>query len=168
MWREEPTPTDAVIELQCNLDDMTGEELGFALERLLLEGALDVWFAPIQMKKDRPAVMLSVLARLEDADRLRGAMLEHTSTLGVRWRELRREVAQRQFVEVQTSWGKVRCKVKMLGGRVLGVKPEFDDCARLARQHGIPLRLVTESARQACSVCDGTTGSAPDTGHLER
>ncbi|HHX65493.1 MAG TPA: LarC family nickel insertion protein [Chloroflexi bacterium] len=139
---------DEVALLECNLDDMTGEELGFVLERLMNEGALDVWFTPIYMKKNRPATLLSVLCRPEDGPRLRGWLLRETSTLGVRWQALRRQIADRRTVGAETAWGVVRCKVKIVDGQVVGVKPEFDDCARLAREHGVPLRDVSAAARR--------------------
>ncbi|MFH1084229.1 MAG: nickel insertion protein, partial [Chloroflexota bacterium] len=139
---------ETVVQLECNLDDMTGEELGYALERLLEAGALDAWFTPIYMKKNRPAVLLDALCRPEDAERLREALLEHTTTLGVRWQTMQRMVAGRAWVTVPTPWGAVRVKLKRLGGRVRGCKPEFDDCARLARAAGVPVSAVMEAARR--------------------
>jgi hypothetical protein len=139
---------DEVALLECNLDDMTGEELGFVMERLLQEGALDVWFAPIYMKKNRPATLLSVLCKPDDAMRLRWWLLRETATLGVRWQSYRRQIADRRTVEVETTWGTVRCKLKIVDGQVVSVKPEFDDCARLAVEHGIPLREVSEATRR--------------------
>lgn len=140
------TPLEQVVQLECNLDDMSGEELGYALERLLEAGALDAWFTPIQMKKNRPAVMLSVLCRPEAAERLREALLVHTSTLGVRWHTMEREIAARDVRQVATPWGRVRCKLKLLGGQVVSVKPEYEDCASLAREHDLPLQLVIKTA----------------------
>ena len=144
-------PHDEVVLLQCNLDDMTGEALGFVLERVLAEGALDAWFVPIQMKKSRPGTTLSVLCRRKDAAALRKLLLRETTTLGVRWQVMQREIVQRQTVQVQTPWGSVRCKLKILEGSVKGAKPEFDDCARLAREHGLPVNDVIEAARDAGS-----------------
>ena len=139
---------ETVVQLECNLDDMTGEELGYALERLLEAGALDAWFTPIYMKKNRPAVLLAVLARPEDAERLRAALFEHTTTLGVRWQTMQRAAAGRAWVDAQTPWGAVRVKLRRVGGRVR-IKPEFEDCARLAREAGVPLAAVIEAARRA-------------------
>ena len=92
-------PHDEVVLLQCNLDDMTGEALGFVLERVLAEGALDAWFVPIQMKKSRPGTTLSVLCRRKDAAALRKLLLRETTTLGVRWQVMQREIVQRQTVD---------------------------------------------------------------------
>lgn len=139
---------DEVVLLECNLDDMTGEALAYALERLLEAGALDAWFAPIYMKKGRPAVLLSALCRPDDAPALRHVLLRETTTLGVRWRRMEREIAERDTDRVDTPWGPVRRKLKRLDGRVVSVKPEYDDCARLARENNIPLRDVIEHALQ--------------------
>ncbi len=138
-----------IVLLECNLDDMTGEELGFVLERLLAEGALDAWFTPIIMKKSRPAVILSTLCWPAQADSLSALLLRQTSTLGVRRRAMERQVAERAAVSVETPWGVVRCKVKSLGGDEISVKPEYDDCAKLALEEGISLRQVQEAALAA-------------------
>lgn len=150
---------DKVLLLECNLDDMTGEALGFALELVLEEGALDAWFTPVYMKKNRPASMFSVLCRPEDGPSLRKLLLRETTTLGVRWRLMEREIAQRRIVQVQTCYGSVRCKLKVLAGQIVGVKPEFDDCAALARKHQVPLREVVEAAREAGSELLGSVAS---------
>jgi len=148
---------DEVLLLECNLDDMTGEALGFAIEEILAAGALDAWFTPIYMKKNRPGVLLSVLCRPDDGSRLRALLLRETTTLGVRWTPWRREVAERKTDRVHTQWGVVRRKLKILAGRVVSVKPEYEDCARLARQHQVPLEIVVEAARVAVG---GDAGSA--------
>ncbi|MFO7916533.1 MAG: nickel insertion protein [Anaerolineae bacterium] len=140
---------DRVVLLECNIDDMTGEELGFALERILEEGALDAWFTPVYMKKNRPAVVLSVLCRAGEGPRFRDLLLRETSTLGVRWQAMEREIAQRRIEDVDTPWGMVGCKVKILAGRVVSAKPEFQECAALARQHGVPLRRIMDAAEGA-------------------
>lgn len=138
-----------VVLLECNLDDMTGEALGYVLEQLLAAGALDAWFTPIYMKKNRPGVILSALCMPDEARALRGLLLRETQTLGVRWRTLYREVAERRMVIVSTAWGEVHCKLKLLDGRVVDAKPEYEDCAALARQHDRPLREIILAARQA-------------------
>lgn len=138
---------ETTVLVECNIDDSTGEELGFAMERLFAAGALDVWFAPIQMKKNRPAVLLSVLARPSDSTALAAAVLRETSTLGVRISPpLSRLACDRETREAPTPWGPVRVKVKLLNGEALSVAPEYEDCARIAREHGIPLRQVMDAA----------------------
>ena len=149
---------DEVLLLECNLDDMTGEALGFAIERILSAGALDAWFAPIYMKKNRPGVLLSVLCRPDDGERLRALVLRETTTLGVRWSSSRRQIAERQTDQVHTPWGVVSRKLKILAGRVVSIKPEYEDCARLARQHQVPLERIVEAAR----VAEGGEADAVD------
>lgn len=148
MSSEDATPTQVIL-LECNLDDMTGEALGYALERILVAGALDVWYTPIYAKKNRPAVLLSVLCRVDDQDRMTAMVLTETSSLGVRRRKIDRIICARESITVDTPWGPVSCKVKKLGGRVLNVKPEYEDCARLASEYDLSLEQVTERARSA-------------------
>jgi pyridinium-3,5-bisthiocarboxylic acid mononucleotide nickel chelatase len=138
--------SDTVIELACNLDDMTGEQLGFSMERLLGAGALDVWFTPIQMKKNRPAVKLSVLTRPEQQAEISQMLLSETSTLGVRRQVWQRDTAQREIIEVATPWGNVRLKRKMIDGQIASAAPEYEDCAARAREAGVPLARVYEAA----------------------
>lgn len=142
---------DQVVLLECNLDDMTGEELGYTLDLFLERGALDAWFVPIYMKKNRPAVLLSVLCRPEEASALCQLLLTETSTLGVRWRPMNRQVADRETRTVETPWGMVRCKFKLLDGHIISSKPEHDDCARLAREHGVSLREIELAAQKAAN-----------------
>jgi len=140
---------DQVTLLECNLDDITGETLGYAMERLFAAGALDVWFTPIQMKKDRPGVMLSALVPPGRTATVAQVVLRETSTLGVRVLPLERRVAERHMREVETPWGKVRIKEKWLNGERAAVSPEYEDCARIAREQAIPLYQVFEAARKA-------------------
>ena len=140
---------DQVTLLECNLDDTTGETLGYAMERLFAAGALDVWFTPIQMKKDRPGVILSVLVPPDRTATVAQVMLRETPTLGVRVLPIERRVAERHVREVETPWGKVRVKEKWLNGERAAVSPEYEDCARIAREQAIPLHQVFEAARKA-------------------
>jgi pyridinium-3,5-bisthiocarboxylic acid mononucleotide nickel chelatase len=140
--------TDEVVQIETNLDDTTPEELGFAMDVLLESGALDVAFSPLQMKKNRPGVLVRVLARPGDAHRLAELVLEHTSALGVRLESMQRLVAQRSERTVSTPWGDVRVKVKHLGSREI-LAPEYEDCARTARAAGVTLKEVYEAARKA-------------------
>jgi uncharacterized protein (TIGR00299 family) protein len=141
---------DQVIVIECNLDDMTGEMLGYTMERLFEAGALDVWFTPIQMKKNRPGVLLSALSPMDQVDALSQVLLHETSTLGVRmYPPAHRFKAERRVRGVETPWGMVRIKEKWMGGQRLAVSPEYEDCARLARESGEPLVRIMEAARQA-------------------
>ncbi|MCU0494380.1 MAG: LarC family nickel insertion protein [Chloroflexaceae bacterium] len=138
-----------MVELRCNLDDVTGETIAYAIERLLAAGALDAWAAPLTMKKGRPALQLACLARPADVEALARLILRETPTLGVRWQTMERLAADRATVEVATPWGQVRLKQKLLDGAVVASSPEYDDCAALARAHGVPLAEVYAAALAA-------------------
>ena len=145
-----PWDHDQVVEMECNLDDVTGETLGYTMERLFDAGALDVWFTPIQMKKNRPGVLLSLLAPRARMDDLVWVLMRETSTLGVRlFPPTHRLKAERRTREVETPWGRVRVKEKWVGDERLAVSPEYEDCARLAREARVPLVQVMEAARRA-------------------
>lgn len=134
---------DSVVELSCNVDDMTGEELGFAMERLLEGGALDVYTVPIGMKKSRPGTLLRVMCAPADREGLCALLFRHTTTLGVRECALRRHVLQRQCLTLDTPLGPVRQK-RASGYGVAREKYEFDDLAAIARERGIGLRQAAQ------------------------
>jgi uncharacterized protein (TIGR00299 family) protein len=140
---------DAVVLLECNLDDITGEALGYAMERLLSAGALDVWFTSIQMKKNRPACKLSVLAQPELVADLARLLLQETTTLGVRQTLVTRIKAGRESMPVETEWGMVTAKVKWMPGQPASVSPEYEECAVLARRTGVPLLEIYAAAQAA-------------------
>jgi hypothetical protein len=146
------TVHEPVHELRCNLDDATGEVLAYAMERLREAGALDAWAAPLVMKKGRPAVQLACLARRADVAALADLLLRETPTLGVRWQAMERIAAGRDTLPVQTAWGVVHLKQKILGGEVIASAPEYEDCAALARAHGVPLVQVYAAAMQGATV----------------
>lgn len=138
-----------LMELETNIDDSTGEVLGYVHELLMDLGCLDVWFTPIQMKKNRPAVMLSVLVGRDLVDEAAELILKETSTLGVRRRPVRRYEAEREIVQVDTSFGKVPVKLKKIGGEVVQVAPEYEACRKIARETGLPLAEVMRAASDA-------------------
>ena len=142
---EGPVGQDRIVVIECNIDDMTGEQLGYLLDQLLDAGALDAWHTPIQMKKSRPGTMLSVLCRKGERERLGSLLLRESSTLGVRWHQMERMVAKRKIVTVETDWGPVSCKLKIIDGTVFGIKPEYDDCATIAQEYGMRLALVQQT-----------------------
>ncbi len=143
----EPFPMrEQVVLLQCNLDDVTGEILGYTMEQLFASGALDVWFTPVQMKKNRPAIVLSALTTPEQVSTLMQVILRETPTLGLRILPMERVVADRRVLELETPWGPVRVKEKWLNGESVAAAPEYEDCARIAREHGVPLQQVLETA----------------------
>ena len=133
-----------LVELSCNLDDMTGEELGFALEELMSTGALDAWTTPIGMKKGRPGVLLSCLAHEEDRDILLRCFFRHTTTLGVRVRHYDRVSLSRESRTAESPLGTVRTK-RAEGCGVAREKAEYEDLAAIARGHGMTLREVRET-----------------------
>lgn len=132
----------SVAVLEANIDDSTPETLGYAMERLLEAGALDVTLTPVHMKKNRPGVTLSVLARPEDRERLAALVFAETSTLGLRIHVAERRVEARSVVEVETRFGKLRVKVSASGA----FAPEYEDCRKLARETGAPLREIMTEA----------------------
>ena len=136
---------DNVILLETNLDNATGEQLGFAMERLFEAGALDVWHTPIQMKKNRPGVLLSALGPATLESRLTEVFLRDTPTLGVRVRPVGRYVAERDVVTVETEYGPMRVKRKWLGGEVVSAAPEYDDVAAAAGMSGMSWDAVSAS-----------------------
>lgn len=161
VWLGEPfhvaqTEADQVMLLECNLDDITGETLGYVMERLFAAGALDVWFTPIYMKKNRPATLLSVLALAGEAESLGLILLRETPTLGLRMTPpMHRWKTGRRTRQVRTAWGMVQVKEKLLGDEVLAISPEYEDCARIAREHGVPLAEVYTAAQLAATEEDG-------------
>lgn len=141
-----PDSADAVVELCCNLDDMTGEAVGFAMERLLESGALDVCTTPIGMKKNRPGVLLRVLCREERKEAMVGLLLKHTSTLGVREFPCRRYTLERRVEIMSTPYGPVRKKVSE-GYGVRREKLEYDDLEGIARARGMSLEELLAEIR---------------------
>jgi uncharacterized protein (TIGR00299 family) protein len=135
--------------LETNLDDISGELVGYATERLWEAGALDVYTAAIQMKKNRPGVKLSVLCRASEIDAVEAILFEETTTLGVRRWPVSRNVLSRRAHRVQTEWGPVEGKLGWLGESAARFAPEFESCRRVAADHGIPLRVVYEAAQKA-------------------
>ena len=140
--------SDEVLVLETNLDDVSGEILAYARQRLLESGALDVCAIPIQMKKDRSAILLQVICRPNDAERLAEIIFRETETFGIRHTRWQRWIRRRAKVEVQTRFGPVAVKLGRFGtGEIC--TPEFEDCARLARQLDVPLVEVLRAARKA-------------------
>ncbi|MFD1420066.1 nickel insertion protein [Lactiplantibacillus songbeiensis] len=139
---------DAVLLIEANLDDQTGEGLGYVMTQLLAAGAYDVYFTPIQMKKNRPAVKLSVLGNPLAKTALTKLILAETSTIGVRYQTWQRAIMQRHFETVQTPYGAVQLKVATYDD-IEKKTPEFDDCAQLARKNHIPLMTVYQAALAA-------------------
>lgn len=145
---QEQTKKDQIVELRCNLDDMTGEAIGYVCELLLEEGALDVYTAPIQMKKSRPAVLLCCLCHPSEQDKLTQLMLRHTTTWGVRASAMGRSVLATRIVPVKTKYGMIRIK-QGTGYGVKKCKVEYGDMAAAAARAGVELARVERAARKA-------------------
>jgi len=139
---------DEAVLLETNLDDVTGQVASHALAEALRAGALDAWWTSVTMKKGRPGLVLSVLARPEDASRVEALLFRETPTLGVRRRAFERSVLTRRSEEVVTPWGTVRMKVRTGPGGVEAT-PEFEDCRRLAEKNDVAVRHVIEAAQGA-------------------
>ncbi|MEI7553741.1 nickel pincer cofactor biosynthesis protein LarC [Candidatus Chlorohelix sp.] len=143
---------DEICGLETNLDDMSAEGLGYLMGNLLAEGALDVYFSPIQMKKNRPGVMLGVLINTADEARIAELILKETSAFGLRVSQYRRYKAGRNFREVEVSGAKVRLKLKFLNEVEVEAVPEYEDVATIARRTGRPFREIYEAAKTAPEI----------------
>jgi hypothetical protein len=137
---------ETITVLEANLDDLNPQVFGYVMDRLLEEGALDAFGVPVQMKKNRPGMLLTVLCRPEDAAKLTQLLFTETSTLGVRRREERRQALARKWVTVATQWGDVRLKIASMNGTVTNYAPEYEDCKKIAAEHRVPLKTVMQAA----------------------
>ncbi len=137
---------ETVTLLETNLDDVSPEVIGYAREQLFAAGALDVWVTPIQMKKDRPGVLLSVLSLPKDVGDLESILFSETGTLGVRQTSVIRSICQRSEYEVETRYGTVTGKIGWREGELPVFTPEYESCARIAREANVPLRDICRAA----------------------
>ncbi len=141
--------TDWVTVIETNIDTMTGEALGGLMERALAAGALDVAYTPTQMKKNRPAVMLTLICRVGDAEALARLLLSEANTLGVRMQHMQRRKARREQRTIETPFGTMQVKVKLMGNNIISAAPEYEECRRISIERSLPLEEVYEVARQA-------------------
>ena len=133
---------DSILVMESNLDDVTGEQIGFAIERLWKAGALDVFTVPIQMKKNRPGTLITVIAKPRDRQAMESILFQQTGTLGIRYRTQARTVLPRAAVDVRTPWGVVAGKVSKLPSGDIDFSPEYDDCSKVAASFGLRLTDV--------------------------
>ncbi len=140
--------TDTVAVLETNLDDVSAEVIGFCAERLFAAGALDVFAVPIQMKKNRPGVLLTAICASENVAEVETILFRETGTFGVRRTTAARAKLRRESVTVQTAWGPVRAKRGWRGDGFEVLTPEYEDCARVAREHRVPLRDVYAAVKR--------------------
>ena len=142
------TDEETIAVLEANLDDLSPQVIGYAMDRLLEAGALDVFASPVHMKKNRPGTLMTVLARIEDADALTKIIFAETTTLGVRRRSEHRQALARKWQTVSTRFGEVRIKIASLNGSVTNYAPEYEDCRRIAAEQRVPLKSVMQEAVQ--------------------
>jgi hypothetical protein len=148
--------TEEIVVLEANLDDMSPQIYGFFAEQALQAGALDVFSVPVQMKKNRPGQLITVLCNPMDRDKFSEMLFRETTTLGVRESIVTRRTLQRESVAVQTSLGPVHMKVARLRGQILNAAPEYEDCQRLAAERGVPLKQVLAEAAFQFQKLNGT------------
>jgi uncharacterized protein (TIGR00299 family) protein len=145
----EQASTERIVVLECEIDDMNPQIFGPVMDQLYAAGALDVYFAAVQMKKNRPGTLLTILARPEQRQALTAMVFRETTTIGVRYHEVTRERLDREIVAVKTPLGPIRFKIARLGGDIVNVSPEFDDCLRIASERGTPVKVVEAIATKA-------------------
>ena len=141
-----PAKTEEITILEANVDDMTPQVFGYVMDRALESGALDVFGTAVQMKKNRPGMLMTLLCRREDAARMAKLLFAETTTLGVRMRQESRAVLSRRHVNIRTKWGEVRMKLGNLNGSVSNYAPEYEDCRRIAEMQQVPLKTVMQEA----------------------
>ncbi len=144
-----PATAERIVVLECEIDDMNPQLFGPLMDRLHAAGALDVFYAPVQMKKNRPGTLVTVVARPDKRDELTSLLFAESTTIGVRYHEMSRDRLEREVRVVETPIGPIRFKVATRDGRVLNASPEFDDCARAAAAHGLPIKDVQAMATKA-------------------
>jgi uncharacterized protein (TIGR00299 family) protein len=144
--------TDAIAVLETNLDDINAEILGHVVEKSFSQGALDVFHTPVQMKKNRPGVILTILCAVADQDRFTELLLRETTALGVRRSQCERRKLKREIVSVKTEFGAVEIKVGRLDGRVIQVSPEYESCRRVAETEDMPIKQVYQAAQTAAAT----------------
>jgi pyridinium-3,5-bisthiocarboxylic acid mononucleotide nickel chelatase len=141
--------TEQIVVIECEIDDMNPQIFGSVMEQLYAAGAFEVYFAAVQMKKNRPGTLLTILARPDQRQALTAIVFRETTTIGIRYHEVMRERLDRESVAVQTPLGSIRFKIARLGGQVVNASPEFEDCLRIASERGIPVKDVQAIATKA-------------------
>ena len=147
--RADGTGDQRVVEIACEIDDMNPQLFGPLMDRLAEAGALDVFYASVQMKKNRPGTLVTIIAPPSRRERLAEVLFAHTTTIGVRYQEMMRDTLDREIRSIETPLGAIRFKIASRDGRVLNAAPEFDDCARIAAERGMPIKEVQALAMRA-------------------
>ena len=143
------TINETITVLEANIDDLNPQVFGYVLDRLLEEGALDAFGIPVQMKKNRPGMLLTVLCTPERVTKLTRLIFTETTTLGVRRRDEQRQTLQRKWLTVGTRWGDVRMKLASMNGTITNYAPEYEDCRKIAVEQRVPLKAVMQEALQS-------------------
>lgn len=133
-----------MVKMEVNLDDTSGELLGYVMELLFTAGANDVFYTPIYMKKNRPGVLLQLLCSMDKLEKMKEILLQETTTLGIRYYPITVHRMQRRFIKVDTKWGPVTVKQGISNGKVFQSSPEYEECKTIAKTHYIPLKKVYE------------------------
>ena len=141
-----PETNDSIEIIETNVDDMSPEVSGYVMEQLFDSGALDVFFAPLLMKKGRPAIQISVISSAENRQKLIRILLTETTTFGVRYYAADRVILKREIVEIATQWGPIRAKRGFLNGLSIKTVPEYEDCKKIAERTSVPLQTVFQEA----------------------
>ncbi len=148
---------DRSVVIETNIDDMTPQVYDYLIEKLMQQGARDVYMTPIVMKKGRPAILLSVLADPSRTDQVCDTIFRETTSIGVRISEVGRKKLSREIREIETAYGTVRVKISSRDGKIMTATPEYEDCKRLAEEQNIPLKTVMDEVRQAFALKDKDT-----------
>ncbi|MBU8880718.1 LarC family nickel insertion protein [Bacillus sp. FJAT-29790] len=138
-----------MVKMEVNLDDISGEWLGYVMDLLFEAGANDVFYTPIYMKKNRPGILLQLLCSKKKVSRMKEILFKETTTLGLRYFPLTVHRLERSFVKIETEWGPVTIKEGIHEGQIVQRAPEYEDCRQIAEQHGIPLKKVYEQVWKA-------------------
>jgi pyridinium-3,5-bisthiocarboxylic acid mononucleotide nickel chelatase len=138
-----------VVQIECEIDDMNPQLFGPLMDRLAEAGALDVFYAAVQMKKNRPGTLVTIVAPPDRREAIAGVLFTHTTTIGVRYQEMYRDTLDREMRTIATPVGPIRVKIASRDGRVLNAAPEFDDCARIAGERGLAIKDVQALAMRA-------------------
>jgi uncharacterized protein (TIGR00299 family) protein len=142
---------ERLLVIETNIDDMSPQLFGYVMERALAGGALDCYLTPVQMKKNRPGVLLSILCRPQERERLTALLFAETTTIGIRSYEVQRRALERELVRAETAFGPIDVKVARMNGQVLNLMPEYEQCREAALRAGVALRVVEDAARNALS-----------------
>lgn len=140
---------EAMVKMEVNLDDISGEVLGYVMDLLFEAGANDVYYTPIFMKKNRPGVLLQILCSKKSLNKMKEILFKETTTLGVRYYPLTVHRMERTFTKVETKWGAVTVKLGIFNGKIVQRSPEYEECKKLAETHNLPLKKIYEMVWKA-------------------